>query len=102
MTMLGPGSAGAILGTARLNCGSAPGVVAPGAIHTRLHQSLASGDRLALRKTGENTVKLVSSLAFAGIVATATLPAAALDISGAGATFPYPIYAKWADVYKKE
>ena len=32
------------------------------------------------------------------------VPTAALaaDISGAGATFPYPIYAKWADVYKKE
>jgi phosphate transport system substrate-binding protein len=28
--------------------------------------------------------------------------AVALDISGAGATFPYPIYAKWADAYKKE
>ena len=26
--------------------------------------------------------------------------AAATDISGAGATFPYPIYAKWADAYK--
>jgi phosphate transport system substrate-binding protein len=25
----------------------------------------------------------------------------AADISGAGATFPYPIYAKWADAYKK-
>src|SRR5436305_5748511 len=30
------------------------------------------------------------------------LPATALDISGAGATFPYPLYAKWADAYKKE
>jgi phosphate transport system substrate-binding protein len=29
-------------------------------------------------------------------------PAGAVDISGAGATFPYPIYAKWADAYKKE
>ncbi|MCL2385864.1 MAG: substrate-binding domain-containing protein, partial [Alphaproteobacteria bacterium] len=28
--------------------------------------------------------------------------AGAVDISGAGATFPYPIYAKWADAYKKE
>ena len=28
--------------------------------------------------------------------------ALAVDISGAGATFPYPIYAKWADAYKKE
>ncbi|MBS7805656.1 phosphate ABC transporter substrate-binding protein PstS [Rhizobiales bacterium TNE-4] len=42
-----------------------------------------------------------------GIVATAALvslaqPAAAADISGAGATFPFPIYAKWADAYKKE
>jgi phosphate transport system substrate-binding protein len=26
--------------------------------------------------------------------------ASATDISGAGATFPYPIYAKWADAYK--
>jgi phosphate transport system substrate-binding protein len=31
----------------------------------------------------------------------ATLARAA-DISGAGATFPYPIYSKWADAYKKE
>ena len=38
----------------------------------------------------------------AGALAAATLPAAAADISGAGATFPYPIYAKWADAYKKE
>ena len=38
----------------------------------------------------------------AGALAAAILPAAAADISGAGATFPYPIYAKWADSYKKE
>jgi phosphate transport system substrate-binding protein len=39
----------------------------------------------------------------AAFVACATGGAAlALDISGAGATFPYPIYAKWADAYKKE
>jgi phosphate transport system substrate-binding protein len=31
-----------------------------------------------------------------------TSPVGAADISGAGATFPYPIYAKWADAYKKE
>src|SRR5271167_1126492 len=40
-------------------------------------------------------------IAFAICVATATV-AQATDISGAGATFPYPIYAKWADMYKKE
>src|SRR3982751_4200595 len=26
--------------------------------------------------------------------------AGAADIAGAGATFPYPIYAKWAEAYK--
>ena len=26
----------------------------------------------------------------------------AADITGAGATFPYPIYSKWADSYKNE
>jgi phosphate transport system substrate-binding protein len=38
------------------------------------------------------------------LLATAgfSLAAAAADISGAGATFPYPIYAKWADAYKKQ
>jgi phosphate transport system substrate-binding protein len=39
----------------------------------------------------------------AGAFAAVSISAAsALDISGAGATFPYPIYAKWADAYKKE
>src|SRR5216683_2205929 len=28
------------------------------------------------------------------------LTANAIDITGAGATFPYPIYAKWAEAYK--
>ena len=28
--------------------------------------------------------------------------AQASDISGAGATFPYPIYSKWADAYKQQ
>jgi phosphate transport system substrate-binding protein len=28
--------------------------------------------------------------------------ALAADISGAGATFPYPIYSKWADAYKQQ
>jgi len=40
---------------------------------------------------------------FVALAATtaATAPVKA-DISGAGATFPYPVYAKWADTYKKE
>ena len=48
-------------------------------------------------------MKLIKTLALAaGIAAAATVSAGAVDISGAGATFPYPIYAKWADAYKKE
>jgi phosphate transport system substrate-binding protein len=31
-----------------------------------------------------------------------SLSAGAADITGAGATFPYPVYSKWADAYKKE
>jgi phosphate transport system substrate-binding protein len=43
------------------------------------------------------------TLLIAGAIAIgAAIPAVAIDISGAGATFPYPIYAKWADAYKKE
>ncbi len=38
----------------------------------------------------------------ASAIAAGTAGAQAVDISGAGATFPYPIYAKWADAYKKE
>jgi phosphate transport system substrate-binding protein len=36
------------------------------------------------------------------VLALSSVAANAVDISGAGATFPYPIYAKWADAYKKE
>ena len=42
-------------------------------------------------------------LAGAAVLAVAGMAAAgAADITGAGATFPYPIYAKWADAYKKQ
>ena len=40
-------------------------------------------------------------VAFAVCAAGATYADAA-SVSGAGATFPYPIYAKWADMYNKE
>ena len=38
----------------------------------------------------------------AAIAAAVATPALAVDITGAGATFPYPVYAKWADAYRKE
>jgi len=47
-------------------------------------------------------VKHWTTWAAAGcLIAAVFVPANAADISGAGATFPYPIYAKWADEYKK-
>jgi len=44
-----------------------------------------------------------TTLRLAGAIAAGafTLNALAADMTGAGATFPYPIYAKWADAYKK-
>jgi phosphate transport system substrate-binding protein len=44
------------------------------------------------KKTGLLTLALIGL----------NLSAFADDISGAGATFPHPIYAKWAEAYKKE
>jgi phosphate transport system substrate-binding protein len=45
---------------------------------------------------------MICTTAAAVAMALAPMAAVATDISGAGATFPYPIYAKWADSYKKE
>jgi phosphate transport system substrate-binding protein len=48
-------------------------------------------------------MRFMSYAAAATLVAALSITTAqAADISGAGATFPYPIYAKWADAYKKE
>ena len=38
----------------------------------------------------------------ASILATISITVSAADITGAGATFPYPIYAKWAEAYSKQ
>ena len=46
--------------------------------------------------------QLQTAAVVVGFLAATILSAAAVEISGAGATFPYPIYAKWADTYKKE
>jgi phosphate transport system substrate-binding protein len=47
-------------------------------------------------------MKLAKIALAATALALISWTAQAVDISGAGATFPYPIYAKWADAYKKE
>jgi phosphate transport system substrate-binding protein len=49
----------------------------------------------------EISMNFVKAIVAAGLVAAAT-SAMAADITGAGATFPFPIYSKWADAYKKE
>jgi phosphate transport system substrate-binding protein len=44
----------------------------------------------------------VSGTLALGFLATTATPAAAQKLTGAGATFPYPIYSKWFDVYKEK
>lgn len=44
--------------------------------------------------------KLVKNLAVAAFAAVSMTSVTAADMTGAGATFPYPIYAKWAEAYK--
>jgi phosphate transport system substrate-binding protein len=46
-------------------------------------------------------VNFIKTVVAAGLVAAST-SAFAADITGAGATFPFPVYSKWADAYKKE
>ena len=48
-------------------------------------------------------MKLITkSIAITSLVVAFSSPVKAEQISGAGATFPYPVYSKWADAYKKE
>jgi phosphate transport system substrate-binding protein len=47
-------------------------------------------------------MKFAKIALMATALAVSSWAASAADISGAGATFPYPVYAKWADAYKKE
>ena len=46
-------------------------------------------------------MNFLKAIVAAGLVAAST-QAFAADITGAGATFPFPVYSKWADAYKKE
>jgi phosphate transport system substrate-binding protein len=51
----------------------------------------------------EETMSVLRTLLFAlTAVAAIGVGAQAADVSGAGATFPYPIYAKWAQVYAEK
>src|SRR3954464_15611545 len=46
-------------------------------------------------------MNFMKTIVNAGLVDALT-SALAADITGAGATFPFPLYSKWADAYKKE
>ncbi len=46
-----------------------------------------------------NFSRTFSTALAATVVSFSTLAA---DITGAGATFPFPIYAKWAEAYKEK
>ena len=47
-------------------------------------------------------MKFTTIIAASFALAASLTSAKAADISGAGASFPTPIYAKWADAYKKQ
>jgi phosphate transport system substrate-binding protein len=49
-----------------------------------------------------NLASIARAALIGGAVALMAPAAWAVEISGAGATFPYPIYAKWAEAYQKE
>ena len=46
--------------------------------------------------------KIFTVIAGMGLLAAAAFAASPLLINGAGATFPYPIYSKWFDVYSTQ
>jgi len=47
------------------------------------------------------TFRIIRSAAAGAALATLAFAALAQDVTGAGATFPAPLYAKWADAYNK-
>jgi phosphate transport system substrate-binding protein len=47
-------------------------------------------------------IKLIKRILGVFVASVMSVSAFAADITGAGATFPYPVYAKWAEEYKKQ
>jgi phosphate transport system substrate-binding protein len=57
---------------------------------------------LARRKKVEHTMKNAPALSvIAAVFAAVTVAGQTIQINGAGATFPYPIYSKWFSEYNK-
>lgn len=49
----------------------------------------------------EKSIQKVVKISLAGLLIGAAASAGAVDITGAGASFPAPVYAKWAEAYHK-
>jgi phosphate transport system substrate-binding protein len=49
-----------------------------------------------------NLRHVILGLASCLVLGGAPMVTQAVDLTGAGATFPYPLYAKWADAYKRQ
>lgn len=45
-------------------------------------------------------ISFLGKLSMVTVSALVCVNVSAADITGAGATFPYPVYAKWAEAYK--
>jgi phosphate transport system substrate-binding protein len=61
--------------------------------------AVLQGQEKILKLTGT----LIAGVLVGGAIAAACITfATAADVSGAGATFPYPVYAKWAAAYKQQ
>jgi phosphate transport system substrate-binding protein len=57
------------------------------------------GENFVEPESGAEMLKFKSLVAAVGMTLVAATAMAA-DITGAGATFPFPVYAKWAEAYK--
>ena len=53
-------------------------------------------------RTGEYSVNHLRAITVAGFLAATVPPAAAAIFRALALRFPYPVYAKWADTYRKE
>src|SRR5262245_40264360 len=82
-----------------------PRATASSAVSTQASTTKSASSPRFLSESGVASMKF-SLLRRTVLVAAAALAVTAVsqaaDISGAGATFPYPVYAKWADAYKKQ
>src|SRR5499426_3355709 len=68
-----------------------------GVFHSIPTESLSGGFMQVARIAN---ISLLAASALA--LGAASQASVAADITGAGATFPYPIYAKWAEAYKQK